>query len=148
MAKRANLDRIKEFSRNLQSFNRQAISQQPSKLPPSAEKHDIALSQQKHSSRRQKALDFAKNVPKPRVAANSNNNSKQHQQQNNRDYCDGEEEDGGYGNGFPLPGSSSGTAGMELGTEFQHESRLLELEARHNNSKAQIDAIRRNLGLK
>lgn len=46
MAKRANLERIKEFSKNLQSFNRQTISQQP-KLPPAAEKHDIAVSEQK-----------------------------------------------------------------------------------------------------
>lgn len=46
VAKRANLERIKEFSKNLQSFNRQTISQQP-KLPPAAEKHDIAVSEQK-----------------------------------------------------------------------------------------------------
>ena len=46
VAKRANLERIKEFSKNLQSFNRQTISQQP-KLPPAAEKRDIAISEQK-----------------------------------------------------------------------------------------------------
>jgi hypothetical protein len=44
----------------------QAISNAP-KLPAAAEKRDIQLSEQKFSSNRQRALDFAKNVPKPKV---------------------------------------------------------------------------------
>jgi hypothetical protein len=44
----------------------QAISNAP-KLPAATEKRDIQLSEQKFSSNRQRALDFAKNVPKPKV---------------------------------------------------------------------------------
>jgi hypothetical protein len=34
------------------------------------------------------------------------------------------------------------------GADYQAESRILELEAEHNNRKIQIEAIRRNMGLK
>lgn len=66
IAKRANLDRVKEFSRNLHNYNRQVLSQAP-KLPSASEKRDIRLSEQKYQSNRQKALEFAKSVPKPKV---------------------------------------------------------------------------------
>lgn len=140
VAKRANLDRVKEFSRNLQNFNRQAIAQQP-KLPPAAEKHDIRLSEQKYNSSRQKALDFAKNIPKPKVAPRSTVRGGNPSLQDEQDFFD----DGGAG---AYATAAAGAAGMSMGADYQTESRIMELEAQHNNRKVQIEAIRRTMGLK
>jgi hypothetical protein len=151
VAKRANLERIKEFSKNLNNYNRQTISQQ-TKLPPSAEKHDITISQQKYNSKRQKAIEFAKNVPKPKVAAQPSQRQPLDgsKVRGNGDYFDEFEADDGFGYPSSSNNSHQNVAGnMSFGgEEYKRESRLLELEAQHNSSKAQIDAIRKNLGLK
>lgn len=55
VAKRKNLDRIKEFSNNLRAFNK---GQKPK--PPSP-------TRSKPPSKRDKALAFAKHIPKPKV---------------------------------------------------------------------------------
>ena len=132
VAKRANLDRVKEFSKNLQSYNRQAISQQP-KLPSAAEKHDIRVSEQKFSSNRQKAIEFAKNVPKPKVASYPVKRAGR----------DGERER--YSD---EPSMHAALGDMSLGADFQAESKIMELEAQHNNRRIQIEAIKRTMGMK
>ena len=161
VAKRANLDRIKEFSKNLQNFNSEAIRQQP-KLPPSSEKRDIALSQQKLNSNRQRAIEFAKNVPKPKVnrgaqgsIRNNNFNNIQYGAEggDGREGGEGDYDEEEGGDGFPYSTNSNhayarDNTGMQMGAEFLQESRILELETKHKNSKLQIDAMRKTLGLK
>eukprot|EP01032_Pedospumella_encystans_P017599 gene17599-20047_t len=142
VAKRANLERIKEFSKNLQSFNRQTISQQP-KLPPAAEKRDIAISEQKFNSRRQKAIEFAKNVPKPRVP--SQPTSQQGRGGKAPNGGDGDYDESDY---YTTNNNNAHAGGMDMGAEYAHESRIMELEAQHNNRKIQIEAMKKNLGLK
>lgn len=151
MAKRANLDRIKEFSRNLQSYNRQVIGQQP-KLAPASEKRDIAVSEQKFNSRRQRAIEFAKNVPKPKVATSASAARGDAQQrctsQQRGAFKDNDESelgdnfDGGYG---ARPHSDSS---MHMGADYAKESRIMELESQHNNRKIQMEVIRKTLGMK
>ena len=136
-AKRANLERVKEFSRNLHSFNKQSIRQQP-KLPPSSEKRGIEISKQKMESRRQKALDFAKKIPKPKASDNtaiqrgvpSELSSYQHS-----DFDSQEMED-------------FGDLLMCSDPDAIAEKKLQELEARHQQGKLQIEAIRKTMGLK
>jgi hypothetical protein len=133
VAKRANLDRRKEFARNLQNYNQQVIAHQP-KLPPAAEKHDILISEQKFSSNRQKALEFAKQVPKPKVAAPAQKAAAA------RAMAEGTFD--------PEGAAHAAASGMSMGAEYQTESRIMELEAQHNNRKLQIEAIRRTMGMK
>ncbi len=191
MAKRANLERIKEFSKNLQSFNRQTLSQQP-KLPPAAEKRDIAISEQKFNrwvmlvgqivlhynaqlvpfhhvvssyqpltrnlrisswyqpfSRRQKAIEFAKNVPKPRVPSQQTSQPQQQQGRGGRAAAgcngDGDYDESDY---YATHNNNAQGGGMDMGAEYAHESRIMELEAQHTNRKIQIEAMKKNLGLK
>lgn len=147
VAKRANLDRIKEFSRNLQSYNRQVIGQQP-KLPSAAEKHDIAVSEQKFNSRRQKAIEFAKNVPKPKVAVSDRRAQPQQRGAGAGDYDDTEQGDQfGYGADTAQSRPYADTS-MNMGADYAKESRIMELEAQHNNRKIQMEVIRKTLGMK
>lgn len=38
--------------------------------------------------------------------------------------------------------------GMHMGEEYAKESRIMELEAQHNNRKLQIEAMKKSMGLK
>lgn len=161
-AKRANLERVKEFSRNLHQYNKQAIREQP-KLPPSSEKHSIEISKQNMNSSRQRARDFSKNVPKPKVKPRSSETNRQQdgeatrqkkmreQQQSGdidprsdglyRDFDTHEMDEFGDYQMLSDPDAGRGGAG---GANAQ----LLELEARHNQGKLQIAAICKTMGLK
>jgi len=131
VAKRANHERIKEFSKNLQSFNKQVLLQQP-KLPPSTEASSLVISKQLQESKRAKAVKFAKLIPKPKVQRKVQNNS-------NWKISDGAADKGGYDE------DSEYDAGYSGG---QHENtRLEELEAKHSEGKKQLDAIKKSLGL-
>ena len=66
-AKRANLERIKEFSKNLKSFNEKMIESQSRKPPTFSEASAIEISKKKEDSSRERALQFAKNIPRPKI---------------------------------------------------------------------------------
>lgn len=118
VAKRANAERVKEFSKNLKKFNKEAM---PRKDPQEME---IAAKQKKaeENSKRDKAREFAKNIPKPKVRVNS----------------------GGAGGGR-AGGSDRSNVGMSA---IPVESnRLEELTSKHMQSRKQVDAIKKSLGL-
>ena len=126
IAKRANLDRVKEFAKNLHNFNHDHLRNQK-KLPPSSEKNEMEIAHKKLESKRQKAIEFAKNIPKPKIPAAKDCNSK---------LTGYEEEEGGVGN-----------SGFDMGEGYEDELKLQELEAKHVNSKKQIEAIRKAMGM-
>ena len=140
IAKRANLDRVKEFSKNLQKYNRQTISSQP-KLPSASVKRDITVSEQKYNSNRQKAIEFAKNIPKPKVK--NNNHLLQY-----TGYNDSEESGGNNMYSDNYHNIANTNSNMNMGAGYEQESRIMELEAQHNNRKVQIEAIKKTMGLK
>lgn len=61
LAKRGNLERVKEFSKNLKSFNRELINSQSNNV----KKKSVQI------SAREKAIAFAKNIPKPKPKVNA-----------------------------------------------------------------------------
>lgn len=88
-------------------------------------------------SRRQKAIDFAKNVPKPRAPTQP-----RQQPAGGGDFDDSESADA-----FGERRGGAGT-GVVLGQEYGQESRIMELEAQHHIRKIQIEAMKKSLGLK
>jgi hypothetical protein len=112
VAKRANAERIKEFSKNLKQFNKQAMPKREADDPgPQAE-----------PSKRDRAKQFAQNIPKPKVRAEVS-----------RDYV-GSDKAGAMTN----VGMSAAPA---------EANRLDELTSKHMQSKKQVDAIKKSLGL-
>jgi hypothetical protein len=121
IAKRANLQRVKEFARNLKQYNDSTLIQQP-KLPAAAEQVEINKSMQKLVSKRTKAIEFAKQIPKPKaktsVASEVDNSG-----------IDVNEKD-------------------VYGTTNDDAQRLAELEMKHEEKRRQIEAIKRSMGMK
>jgi len=140
-AKRANAERIKEFSKGLMRYNQDMLHHQR-KLPQSAEANDMEISKQKNMSKRERALQFAKNVPKPKVASSGNGGNAPGGVKHCVDGDDqGDDEDWagrGYDHDYV---TSSDTTGMD----YAAANRLDELEAKHEASKRQIEAIKRSL---
>lgn len=66
IAKRAQQQKIRDFATNVSLKNRTFISQQ-AKLPSSSEKVDIEICKKKMDSKRMKAIEFARNIPKPKL---------------------------------------------------------------------------------
>ena len=126
MAKRANLQRVKEFARNLNKFNDSYIKTQTSKLPPPNQVHEIQKATEKISSKRTKALEFARHIPKPNV------NSKETEEDyvENNGQCDKLDDKDVYG----LTSSEA--------------NRISELETKHLEKKKQIEAIKKSMGMK
>lgn len=122
-AKRANLDRIKQFSKNLKTFNEETIKQMP-KLPSSVEKHEIEISKKKMESKRAKALEFSKRIPKPKVTSVILKS-----QDDQSDMVDYKRQD-------------------EEAMANKDEVHLYELEKQHDDQRKQIEAIRRSMGMK
>lgn len=107
-AKRANVERIKEFSKNLKQFNKEMITQQPP--PPEPEKEP---------SKRDKALAFAENIPKPKVKKPAEEKSE----------------------------SPIYDKGVVYSKADEQERHINELEQKHLQSKRQVEAIKKSLGL-
>ena len=131
------MQRIKDFSKNLQSFNRENLRQQP-KLPPAAEKSEIVISMRKQDSKRERMLEFSKQIPKPQVR-----NPKPF---GNNDIIYDEDDDDTFDPGMPPRRNRGQGDGGNYSTSAD-DYRLQELEAKHNNGKKQIDAIRKQMGL-
>lgn len=149
-AKRANADRVKEFAKNLQSVNRAALSQQK-RLPSSEEAKGINISAVRLDSKRERALEFARHVPKPKV--------KSELSQGGDAVGDDECTDGELIVAARRKGARAARTDNDddddymaehdvLGGEFAAMSKLDELEARHQDSRRQVEAIKRSLGMK
>lgn len=171
VAKRKNLDRIKDFSKQLRVVNQETIANQR-KLPSATEQSDLQRAKQKYTSSRFRALEFAKHVPKPNAKDGSTSPCS-----DPRDgkLSDSEEEDrvdgltASLGNtrfsqsadgkrtiGRPKKtirhdtsqASGGNAASLRKGdhqpaASSEAAARLAELEALHLQKKAQVEAIRR-----
>eukprot|EP01033_Poteriospumella_lacustris_P001653 gene1653-1205_t len=153
IAKRKNLDRIKEFSKQLRQVNADILTQQP-KLPSATEQNDLQIARQKYESTRQRALEFAKsNVPKPKVARNAQLDERRDQ----RGQYDGETDNGptqirdgtrrsqSAGERSGSYGGSRSNLGIPMDEDAFQAAKLQELEAKHQQSKARMEAIKRSL---
>lgn len=153
IAKRKNLDRIKEFSKQLRQVNADMLTQQP-KLPSATEQNDLQIARQKYESTRQRALEFAKNnVPKPKVARNAQLDERRDQ----RGYYDEETDNGpsqirdgtrrsqSAGERSGSYGGSRSNLGIPMDEDAFQAAKLQELEAKHQQSKARMEAIKRSL---
>lgn len=135
-AKRANADRIKEFSKNLNSFNKQQIRSSI------ADSRDYGDGPEKTAvkSAREKALDFSKNVPKPKVrpAGALEIASTKHADSNN-----------GYGTAAEEYCISADDNLIQYGMfdGIGENSRLQELQMKHGENKKKVDAIKKSLGI-
>ena len=134
-AKRANQERIKEFSRNLLNVNKSILSEQK-KLPASNELQSIQVSKQVEASNRARAMEFAKKVPKPKVIVKAESSRKFHFV---------EKDDDGY------EGAGDGDYMMQndmYGDNYMTNAKLQQLESKHEDTRKQVDAIKKSLGLK
>jgi hypothetical protein len=104
VAKRANAERIKEFSKNLKVFNKNVMPKRDGNTDTN----------QKAESKKEKAIQYAQNIPKPKVKAEPK----------------------------PMEPKNVGVA-----TDAVEVSRLDELTSKHLQSRKQVDAIKKSLGL-
>lgn len=125
-AKRANLERIKEFGRNLRNFNQNILESQP-KMPNGNEAHDLDVAKKQQESKRQRGLQFARNIPIPKVASTNANSS------NNR----GDSDDNAYMN----------ITHEQYGMESKKAKRLEDLEAKYADSKRNVESIKKSIGI-
>ncbi len=131
-AKRANADRIKEFSKKLDSYNKEQIK--------STRREDdgdtgTRLNKAEVKSSREKALEFAKNVPKPKLRP--------------RELVAQEpkaSEDNGYGS-IEEENCVWNDDGLGEFADLIGGSRLQELQTKHGENRKKADAIKRSLGL-
>lgn len=160
-AKRANKERVKEFSKNLQEYNKSEI-QAHKKLPASTESRDLELSSNKQQSKTERMKQYGKRIPKPKGSDASTVSSKQT----------------GAASGIPQPsrGGRGGPFQSKLnsiyddeewnakddmmddseqylaapdpsGMEMATANKIDELEAKRGDSRRQIEAIKRSLKL-
>jgi hypothetical protein len=138
IAKRANAERIKEFSRRLASYNRQVTSTQK-KLPSAKEQAEMATNKSKIESKREKAREFAKNIPKPKVKTRL---------QPIDNFNDGAEDDDDCEQFMQLDMNRGDISSFRgIGIKSENERRIDELHAKHADSRRQVDAIKKSLGL-
>jgi hypothetical protein len=141
VAKRKNAERIKEFSRQLRSFNQEQITQQ-SKLPSATEQNDLQKAKQKYESRRQRAIEFAKQIPKPKSSKEETDLGQDEYSGGNTLFAAGQSRSSysaGNMNGV------GGGGGLVMDEDAIHAAKLQELESKHMQSKAKMEAIKRSL---
>ena len=137
IAKRKNADRIKEFSKQLKHFNKESLSNQP-KLPSASEQSDLQIAKKKYESNRIRAMEYAKNVPKPKVSNNPTiNPNQQYTQQDFEEYDDGD--------GFMNNHNQRNNGGLYMDEDAFQAAKLQELEAKHAQGKARMDAIKKSI---
>lgn len=134
VAKRKNAERIKQFSKQLRSFNKDAISAAP-KLPSAVEQNDLNVARQKYESKRQKAIEFARQIPKPAIPVDPV----------------AIESDEIAANSLPLPSSSRGNTAMaahgpRIDQDAMVSAKIQELQAKHEQSKVKMAAIKKSMG--
>ena len=138
-AKRANRDRIKDFSANLHHYNKKVIehTRLVNISNDCADGEKALQTRPTHSnsatgargvlqveSSRERALEFARNVPKPRVV----------RRPSERDVVD-------------VPATNVGMLSMGNNEESQRQMRLLELESKHSSDRQRVTGIKKSLGL-
>lgn len=89
-------------------------------------------------------------MPKPRVSSQSQSQQQTHVQQDKggRGGTRAGDYDGVDTDHYFDASDSKAHRGMDMGAEYAQESRIMELEAQHHNRKLQIEAMKKNLGLK
>jgi hypothetical protein len=141
IAKRANKERVKEFSRQLKDFNRQEIKQKDiSKIVAGGDGYEKKAS---ILSKRERALEYGKKV-RNLAQVSQIESSKQSEKAKSR--VGGYSEDDWHGEpdfGDDLYVVSSDPSGQN----YEKAKEIEELESKHNDSKRQIDAIKRALKL-
>jgi len=140
-AKRANLDRIKEFSKNLQNVNKAVLSDQK-KVPSASEMADIKVSKQKGGSNFARATEYARNVPKPKVVREEQSGPRAGRRPRAEDdgYAGSLEADGGEGH-YVMQNDV-------YGADYATSSKMEALDNKHLETKRQVDAIKKAMGLK
>ena len=130
-AKRANADRIKDFSKQLNEFNKISLSDQK-RIPYSCEASGVEISRRKLESNRERAMQFAKHIPKPLIKLKGDGSGK------------GEED--GTGTGERTTDDVYLQAD-EYGQSYEKASKLQELQAKHEDSRRNVQAIRKSMGM-
>ena len=151
LAKRANAERVKEFSKQLKDFNRNVLQEQR-KLPYSSEAIGIEITKKRLESNRERALQFAKQVPKPKVkvgaegigAPTAGPRTKVMARRGGRDYDD--YDDGGYDDDDAYDDSYV-VAPEKFGPSYESATRLQELQAKHNDNRRNIQSLKKALGV-
>jgi hypothetical protein len=148
-AKRANADRIREFSKKLRDFNKEAITvRAPSPIDTNTP-HPRHIEQ----SARSRALEFAKNVPKPKIRKEQNilvhgDTGSAEKDKNNygsvaeENYLSWDHNAESFGDDSGLNAAMAAVLGGGKGG-----GRLHELEQKHGDNQRKVDAIKRSLGL-
>lgn len=135
-AKRANRERVKEFAKNLHSFNKNVIEHTKLvAISNDCADGDVARPKAVVESSRERALQFAKRIPAPRPKAMSAEGDKG-VRQGRRDSANKERD-------------ALLTARDEMVTseESRRQSRLLELESKHSFDRQQVSSIKKSLGM-
>jgi transcription elongation GreA/GreB family factor len=121
LAKRANAERIKEFSRNLKNYNKDTITKQKMEMMEAGNYETSAKKKENDAvSSREKAFAFARNIPKPKVKTVTSKKESE------------------YVDMGPT---------MQLGPDDEDRNALAELEQKHLQSRKQVEAIKKSLGL-
>jgi hypothetical protein len=130
VAKRKNADRIKQFSKQLRDFNKESFSNQP-KLPSSVEQSDLMTSKKKYDSHRIRGMEYAKHIPKPKLPTSSED---QYDGEDQQDQQDDERRRVSYTGG-----------GLYMDEDALQAAKLQELEAKHQQGKAKLEAIKKSI---
>lgn len=141
LAKRANAERVKEFSKQLKEFNRSSLQEQR-KLPYSSEAVGIEISKKKLESNRERALQFSKHIPKPKAKSTADVDVIVGTRKNTGRYGDDddEDEDDRYDDSYVR-------ATDKYGQTYESATRMQELQAKHNDNRRNIAAIKKSMGL-
>jgi hypothetical protein len=150
-AKRANADRVRDFSKKLREYNKEAI-QTRATSPIDTNAGGAVPSRRVGPSARDRALEFARNVPKPRVRADTGSLVRGVATKGR------ESESNNYGSSAEenyLSWGCSGAAGENADLDVALRAvlgagggeRLQELEQRHGENQRKVNAIKKSLGL-
>ena len=128
-AKRANAERIKDFSKQLQDFNKVSLSEQR-RLPQSSELSDVQVSKRRLESNRERAIQFSRGVPKPVIKLKNDAVEKRGDEESEKEerFMKSSNDD-------------------EWGLSDAKAAKLRELQLKHMESKKNIDAMRRAMGM-
>ena len=117
-------------------MNKSILSEQK-KLPASNELQSIQVSKQVEASNRARAIEFAKNVPKPKVVVKDEPvRSKKYASMDADDGYEGEGDDG-----YMMQNDM-------YGDNYMTNAKLQQLESKHEDTRKQVEAIKKSLGLK
>ncbi len=143
IAKRANQQRVKDFSKQLKEFNRVEI--QNEKLS-----HVSKDDEKKELSKREKAIQYGKQVRTKVAAAHVQDTEKKSLQSGKnpsvKHSAFSEEDDDWHGSDYNSEDRYVKAADV-TGMRYENAKHIEELESQHNDAKRQIDAIKRALKL-